>query len=237
MRRNLILSALSSAWLLSSIGAAHASCVVPPPIEQAIEEAQVVFVGTVVDLGADERQAIVEVESVWKGEGVATVVAVDGGFDPNGATSVDRHFEPGVRYIFFPTTEEVPFLDAACTSTQQVTADIEALRPESATNPVDGETVTFGPTGAGDPEVAGPPVDDVGFGSEEEPAVPAPMPVDPLIDDVAEPEPGRRVVTSASEVDGVADSYLLPMLLVGLAVALGIGGLTFVRRFRNEPIE
>ncbi len=63
------------------------------------------------------------------------------------------------------------------------------------------------------------------------------MPVDPLIDDVAEPEPGRRVVTSASEVDGVADSYLLPMLLVGLAVALGIGGLTFVRRFRNEPIE
>ena len=192
------------------------------------------FVGTVVDFGGDARQAVVEVESVWKGEGVATLVSVDGGFDPNAATSVDRFYEPGMRYLFVPISAEVPFMDNACTSTQPMTDEIAALQPETATAPIEGETITFAVAG-GDPGVA-PPPDDGGFGSDEDPAVVVPDPGVIEGPDV-EPEPERRPVAAPAEVGGVTDSYLLPMLVVGAAAALIVGGSIVVRRLRTDSIE
>lgn len=234
MRRTLLLIALSTSWLLASVATAHASCLAPPPIEQALDEAGVVFVGTVVDFGIDGRQAVVEVESVWKGEGVATVVSVvGGGADPNAVTSVDRFFEPGVRYIFFPTTGEVPFVDNACTLTQPMTDEIEALAPGSAQPPIEGETITFEVVGGGVPGVAPPPGD--GFGSDEEPAVVVPGTV--VVDGPGIDEREPVTLSTSSDVDGLADSYLLPMIVVAAAVALAIGGAAAIRRIRKSPIE
>lgn len=235
MRKSLALALCSAVWVVVTTGVAHASCVVPPPIEQAIEDADVVFVGTVVDLGADERQAIVEVESVWKGEGVATLVSVDGGIDPNGATSVDRYFEFG-RYIFFPTTREFPFRDTACTSTQLVTAEIEALEPSTAEPPIDGEAVALGPFGKGSgEEFPAPP-------EREVPVGPGPLPLvlNPGTVFIEEPEIGLEPETRAlagSPGGGEVDSYLFPMLVVGGVVVAGLGGAALVRRHRNDPIE
>jgi hypothetical protein len=234
MRRALLLTILSTSWLLSALGAAHASCLAPPPIAQVIEDAPVVFVGTVVDFGGDARQAVVEVESVWKGEGVATLVSVDGGFDPNGATSVDRFYEPGIRYLFVPTSAEAPFMDNACTSTQPITDEIAALQPETAAAPVDGEAITF-TTSGGEPGEAPPPGEGE-FGSDEEPAV---VVLGPIVSDGPDLEPWveRRPAAAPAEAGAVTDSYLLPMLVVGVAAALVIGGATVMRRLRTERID
>jgi hypothetical protein len=234
MRRITLLLVMSLGWVVATVGVAQASCLAPPPLEQGIADAQVVFVGTVVDYGGDQRQAIVEVDSVWKGEGVATLVGVDGGFAPNAATSVDRFYQAGERYIFFPTTEEFPFLDNSCTLTQQMTDEIEALTPATAKGPVDGETIAFPP-----PPVApfpGGPVGESGFDVAE----PAPggvvlEPVDVSVDEpVREPTP---TVEATGEVDPVSDSYLLPLLIVGLVAAAGIGGAVAVGRMRSRPID
>jgi hypothetical protein len=228
---------MSLGWVVATVGVAHASCLVPPPIEQGIDEAQVVFVGTVVDYGGDERQAIVEVESVWKGEGVATLVGVDGGFARNAATSVDRFYQAGQRYIFFPTTEEFPFLDNSCTLTQPMTDEIEALAPATATAPVEGETIEFPPSGNGGfgPGVpAPPPGGGVDF-DDPEPGVVVLEPIDVTVDE-QRPEP-QPEVSASDEIDPVADSYLLPLLIVGLLGAAGIGGATVVGRMRSRPVD
>ena len=228
---------MSFGWVVATVGVAHASCLAPPPLEQGIADAQVVFVGTVVDYGGDERQAIVEVDSVWKGEGVATLVGVDGGFAPDAVTSVDRFFLAGERYIFFPTNEEFPFEDNSCSLTQPMTDEIEALTPETVTAPVDGEPIEFPPSPVAPP---GGPRGDLGVDVAE----PAPdvAVVEPIDGRVAAPgpEPEREPTPPAAasnEIDAVSDSYLLPLLIVGLVAAAVIGGATVVGRMRSRPID
>jgi hypothetical protein len=119
---------------------AWASCGHIPTVEEAFPDADIVFTGTVISTDYDGKLATVEVEAIWKGEEIpfeVTVIGV-GGLDLLTAatvTSGDRHFEAGVKYIFFPINSANPFEDYACTATTPVTADIEAQLPGLAGGP------------------------------------------------------------------------------------------------------
>lgn len=112
---------------------ARASCVQPPPLEQAIAEADVVFVGRVETTSNREREAAVAVESVWKGPDLPAQVEVFGGpRQENVAASNDRHFEDGTRYLFIPTNRRPPFRDNDCTQTQRYRPALDRFAPEPA---------------------------------------------------------------------------------------------------------
>lgn len=122
---------------------AHASCLAPPPIEEAYAAAETVFVGTVIDLDATQRHAIVEVIEVWKGPDLPVEVDVSGGpRDANQFTSVDRTFAPGETYVFFLNSQAPPFSDDSCTSTQPMNDNVGALQPDDARAPLGGTPST-----------------------------------------------------------------------------------------------
>jgi hypothetical protein len=88
-------------------GSATASCAAPAPLREAIKDAPAVFVGTVIETANRSRWATVHVEEVRKGTGLPDEVEVRAGpEDPPGpggtATSVDRTYTSGTRYLFVP---------------------------------------------------------------------------------------------------------------------------------------
>jgi hypothetical protein len=108
----------------------RASCVPPPPLDEAILSGEVVFVGTVTGLESEDRWATVVVEERWNGAGdLPGTVQVRGGPEPGAATSLDRTYADGTRYLFF-TTRGTGFLeDNACSSTQPWTDELAQHRP------------------------------------------------------------------------------------------------------------
>ena len=104
----------------------------------------VVFLGTVVTTLEQDRLAIVRVESVWNGPDLPATVEVRGSPAlgtpvPAGmgvATSVDRTYQRGQRYLFAPINDRPPFEDNACTPTRVYSPDLEAFRPASARPPL-----------------------------------------------------------------------------------------------------
>lgn len=139
-RRMRALSAvLTMLVLLSSPATAVASCMQPPPLEKAVTSAEIVFVGTVRATTNENRWATVEVEEVWRGPDQSVAVVIKGGPAGNTATSVDRSFEIGVRYLFFPSADpEGGLADTSCSSTTPWTEAMLALRPADARQPTDG---------------------------------------------------------------------------------------------------
>lgn len=108
---------------------ASASCLAPPELAIGFNDAEVVFVGEVIELANRGRTAIVEVVQVWKGpELPATVVVRGGPGDPGVFSSVDRTFERDT-YVFFPVSSAPPFEDNACTLTQLRTPDQDVINP------------------------------------------------------------------------------------------------------------
>ena len=138
---------------------AAADCMVLPPLDKALAAAPVVFVGTVIDTKHDGRTATFDVEEIWKGS-VGARVVVNGGpaigemekAEANGqvaATSVDRAYEQGVRYLVVPFGANGEVLtDNACSSTQPYTAELASHAPPGAAPP---ESATSGlaPTSSG----------------------------------------------------------------------------------------
>ena len=122
--------------LLGSAGPVLADCVQPPPIEQAIAKAELVFVGTVLSLSQSDRWATVAVEEVWAGPDLGPMIELRGGPAGNSMTSVDRTFTAGTRYLFFPYIEAGALQDNSCTSTTEFRADHAKLRPAAARPPV-----------------------------------------------------------------------------------------------------
>lgn len=126
---------MASAWATQATDVAAASCAPPLPYEQAFEEARNVFVGRVVSVSNARRWARVEVEDVWKGPELPAVVEVRAGpKDPPGpgrvATSADRHYRTGRRYLFFPYRGNgAVFADDACGRTTVFRPELERLRP------------------------------------------------------------------------------------------------------------
>ena len=126
----LLAALLLAAVMIPSGGLpASASCAEPPDLETAFVDADVVFIGVVVELSNHDRTAAMEVEQVWKGPDLPELVTVQGGpEDPNVVTSVDRTFELGT-YVVFPVNSAPPFEDNACTLTQLATAALDVINP------------------------------------------------------------------------------------------------------------
>jgi hypothetical protein len=126
-------------------GAVLADCAQPPPIGDAVLQADIVFVGTVTSTTNGGRWAEVAVAEIWKGPDQPATVVVRGGPAGNTATSVDRAFEPGVQYLFVPYKDETGALtDNICTSTTQWDASLELLRPGDARQPTGGAPTQAG---------------------------------------------------------------------------------------------
>lgn len=127
-----------SAVLLVAVAptAAIASCGQPPPLEDAVDEADAVFVGVVVEVSNRQRNAVVDVEVVWKGDVDERVEVRGGPQSPNTITTVDAAYDEGERYLFVPHEGSGDrFRDNACTSTQPYDDDFDELRPAGAVDP------------------------------------------------------------------------------------------------------
>ena len=109
------------------------------PLLGQLDGAAVVFVGLVVGTSNSDRVARVKVETVWKGDGIPTYVTVSGTPAGGGAaTSVDRTFTVGHRYLFAPYSGPSPYQDNSCSPTQEYSASLDALRPANAHPPTPG---------------------------------------------------------------------------------------------------
>lgn len=123
---------------------ARASCVGPygpggiQPLRRVLATAPVVFIGKVLATTNESRTATVRVNDIWRGKHVSLMVVVRGS-DVTGhaATSVDRSFTRGVRYIFVPEPirRSSPFQDNNCTATRPYTTALAKYRPAGAHRP------------------------------------------------------------------------------------------------------
>ena len=141
MKRFLPVAFLLCAMSIWGAGAAQASCAVLPGTTLAgqIDAAPTAFVGTVIATSNSDRVARVRVESVWKGAGVPTFVTVSGTpAQGSAATSVDRTFAVGRRYLFVPSTGSSPFQDNSCSATQAYSTQLDSLKPATAQPPSPG---------------------------------------------------------------------------------------------------
>lgn len=132
-----VLAAVAALAYVLPPSAVLASCMMPPPVEEAAQNAEIVFVGTVAETSNHNSWASVVVDEVWRGPDQPATVVVKGGPEGNMATSVDRSFEVGVKYLFFPYADETGGLaDNSCTNTVQWSADLAQLRPADARQPL-----------------------------------------------------------------------------------------------------
>ncbi len=131
------LAGIAASLLLAAPGAVLADCMAPPPIAEAVETAEIVFVGTVTGALEQGRRAVVEVDEVWRGPDQEVTVVVLGG-QGQGISSVDRTYEVGTKYIFFPyrDPDTSALVDNLCTNTTPWLDDYTELRPADAREPI-----------------------------------------------------------------------------------------------------
>jgi hypothetical protein len=142
--RKFWMAALGLGWLIGLPQVAGASCAKLPTFPQSVATADVIFVGTVTAVTNGSRWATVAIEDVWKGRDVPSAVEVHAGpADPPGplqsASSVDRTYREGKRYIFFPYGKAPTFKDSSCSATQRYEKTLEGFRPANAPGPPDSE--------------------------------------------------------------------------------------------------
>ncbi len=119
--------------MLATPATSLASCAGLPDVKQAAASAEIAFVGTVTATANRDTWATVSVEEVWRGPDQPAQVVIKGGPEGNAATSVDRTFQVGMKYLFFPYSDGAAGLaDNSCTSTTAWSADLAALRPADA---------------------------------------------------------------------------------------------------------
>jgi hypothetical protein len=110
----------------------------PQPLDQRLAQADVVFVGTVTHVDQTGRLATVQVEEIWRGPELASVVEVRGAVDGAAFTSVDRRFEQSMRYLFAPMIDGNLLVDDACSPTQPYGVETTAYRPTNVREPIGG---------------------------------------------------------------------------------------------------
>jgi hypothetical protein len=99
-------------------GVANASCAVSPSLSPYG------FTGTVIRIGADDRQAFVQ-----KDDG--TQVEVDGGSIGGGFSGEDFEFVLGARYQIEPANSKPPFLVNDCTATTRLGLTVATPSPSA----------------------------------------------------------------------------------------------------------
>lgn len=135
--RILVVRLAPALMLAAAVAApAQASCAMPPPLGEAIRDADVAFVGTVTRVANQDRWATVTVEELWRGPDLPAVVEVRAGPPGNTASSVDRTYAAGTRYLFTVTAGDGALNDSSCSSTTEWTADLAEFRPADARPPV-----------------------------------------------------------------------------------------------------
>jgi hypothetical protein len=137
-RRSALLLPVAAAFaILSAPGAVLADCMMPPPIEEAVRSSEVVFVGTVVAVQDQGRRATVEIDEIWRGPDLPVTTIILGG-QGEGFTSVDRTYEVGVKYVFFPYVDPDTraLIDNLCSNTTPWLDDYEEIRPAEARPPI-----------------------------------------------------------------------------------------------------
>ena len=146
-RRLLPVLSLAAVLVWSAAVPAAASCMMPAgSLKQRLNDAAIVFVGTVDSADDSGRIANVVVESVWKGQADERVQVQGGPGDPQAITSVDRGFDVGTRYLFVPVKGNGQvFEDNNCTDTQQ-------WRPKLARHAPDGAAAVEGAPPTADPQ-------------------------------------------------------------------------------------
>ena len=140
-------------WLAGATTAA-ADCEPAGPIDEALPDAPIAFVGTVT--AVDGPIATFAVGEVWAGA-VAEVVTVRGlndgleAPDGNGAafSEDDRHWSNRTTYLVVPFVDNGVLRDNQCTATTEWRPELEELRPADARILAGGEsTVEYGPPAA-----------------------------------------------------------------------------------------
>ena len=117
-------------------GPARASCAAPPGLAEHLASADIVFVGTVVELSNADRTAVVTVEETWTGPALPGTVTVQGGpDDPMMASSVDRTFVLGGHYLFAVLSAEGKLWDNSCSATREWAPELAAMRPDEVSRP------------------------------------------------------------------------------------------------------
>lgn len=132
--------------LFDTIGAteAAASCIERPTVAEGIAQADLVFVGTVVEVTNMSRWATFAVEDIWKGRLDGDRAEIRGGPRGNVATSNDRRYAVDTRYLVFAMAprrdpqllamygEGVRWTDSDCSLTQLYTSSLAKARPRTA---------------------------------------------------------------------------------------------------------
>ena len=140
----LLLAALPASFAPGE--AVRASCgggTGPVSLDQQVASAGRAFVGTVVGTDDDGRRAFVRVESIWSGPDLPASVEVLGSpvvgrpskRGETVATSVDRRYAAGAKYLFLLNGGGLPLHDDSCTQTQPYTAEVAAAVPSTAHRP------------------------------------------------------------------------------------------------------
>jgi hypothetical protein len=107
-------------------------CPPPPPIEESVRTAPVVFVGTISSLRDEGREATVDVVRVWRGGPLPPKVQVRGTVATQSKvhTALDRIYAQGATYLFLPTAGTRPsFIENQCSSTSVLSSELAALQP------------------------------------------------------------------------------------------------------------
>jgi hypothetical protein len=129
----LVLTAAAVPWLVPS-GARACSCVMPPPPEQALEEADAVLQARAFAMRNDDMRAYYrfEVDRVWKGD-VGSHVEIS---TPLHAASCGRSYAIGTQYVIYARRSASGELtDMLCTRTRAMSSaaeDLEVLGPGHA---------------------------------------------------------------------------------------------------------
>ena len=123
-------------------GPASASCMLDErSLDERLAEAPIAFVGTVTGVRNADRVARFRVEEIWKGPELPAETVVAGTTEPEAppgapvaATSVDRTWSVGVRYLVMPRLADAgELIDDACSATQEWREEFAASRPADAT--------------------------------------------------------------------------------------------------------
>jgi len=160
MARRALAAAVAAGLVLAGAGAGaepaaaqtELGCAPDAGMDIGIEQARVVFTGTVRALSDKGRTATVDVIRVWKGGTLPKRVEVQGTIATQSkvVTVLDRLYARERTYLFVPTAGGSPhFRENRCSITRELTAELAAKAPADGGEPPQGEGVALPGAGLG----------------------------------------------------------------------------------------